>query len=115
MTPPSDSGAPETPATDSTATTSRHDSTVTTSRRALLAGLGTSGLAATTGTDRGTVVDHRSVRTDGTLITEAVLGPRYETFPPVLGCAFTGRLTTPNPVGESARIETRGRLRLRPE
>jgi hypothetical protein len=49
------------------------------------------------------------------LVTEAVLGPRYDAFPPVVDCAFAGRLSAPNPVGKSARIETRSRLRFRPE
>jgi hypothetical protein len=69
----------------------------------------------TAGTDRGVVVDHRSVQSDGTLITEAVLGPRYEPFPPVVDCAFAGRLSTPGALGETARVKTSGRLRLRPD
>lgn len=69
----------------------------------------------TAGANRGVVVDHQSVRSDGTLITEAVLGPRYDAFPPVVDCAFAGRLSTPGPFGESVRVEASGRLRLRPE
>lgn len=68
----------------------------------------------TAGADRGVVADHQSVHSDGTLVTEAVLGPRYDTFPPAVDCAFSGRLSTPGPLGESVRVETSGRLRLRP-
>lgn len=69
----------------------------------------------TAGANRGVVVDHQSVQSDGTLITEAVLGPRYEAFPPVVDCTFAGRLSTPGPLGETARVEASGRLRLRPD